>query len=76
MRSNLEKNVDSIITNFKRLYEEADKARQIVTKKLMNVEERERKLKIHRNVSEDEESEDLNVSIRKVSTAEQVLQTA
>jgi hypothetical protein len=30
--------------NFKRLYEEADTARQIVTKKLKEIEEREKKL--------------------------------
>lgn len=34
MRQSLEKNIESIINNFKRLYDEADLARQIVTKKL------------------------------------------
>lgn len=31
--------------NFKRLYDEADAARQIVTKKLREVEEREKKIR-------------------------------
>ena len=34
MRQNLENNIENIIMNFKRLYEEADAARIIVTNKL------------------------------------------
>lgn len=44
MRTNLESNIQDIIMNFKRLYEEADTARQIVTKKLKEVEDRERRI--------------------------------
>lgn len=44
MRTNLENNIQDIIMNFKRLYEEADTARLIVTKKLKEIEDRERKI--------------------------------
>lgn len=44
MRASLENNIQDIIMNFKRLYEEADTARLIVTKKLREVEDREKRL--------------------------------
>lgn len=44
MRQNLQKNIEHIIKNFKRLYDEADSARLIITTKLRDLEERERKL--------------------------------
>ena len=40
MREKLESNISEIVLNFKRLYEEADTARLIVTKKLKELEER------------------------------------
>ena len=44
MRQNLEKNIENLIMNFKRLYDEADAARLIITKKLESIQEREKKL--------------------------------
>jgi hypothetical protein len=38
MREKLEKNVNDIVLNFKRLYEEADMARQVVIKKLKEIQ--------------------------------------
>lgn len=40
MREKLELNISEIVLNFKRLYEEADTARLIVTRKLTEVQER------------------------------------
>lgn len=40
MRESLEKSIEGIIMNFKRLYDEADAARMIVTNKLREVEQR------------------------------------
>lgn len=37
MRKNLEKNVNEIVLDFKRLYEEADTARMIVVSKLREI---------------------------------------
>lgn len=44
MREKLEKNISEIVLNFKRLYTEADTARQIITNKLQEVQEREKKI--------------------------------
>lgn len=41
----LERNIESVITNFKRLYDEADAARLTVINKLKQIEEREKKLR-------------------------------
>jgi hypothetical protein len=38
MREKLESNVSEIVFNFKRLYEEADTARLIVTRKLSEIQ--------------------------------------
>lgn len=44
--------------NFKRLYEQADSARQIVTKKLKEVEEREKRIRKMKEFEEQENSND------------------
>lgn len=40
MRAQLESNISDIVLNFKRLYEEADTARLIVTRKLADILEK------------------------------------
>ena len=42
MREKLENNINDIVQNFKRLYEEADTARLIVTRKLKDIQEKEK----------------------------------
>lgn len=42
MREKLENNINDIVQNFKRLYEEADTARLIVTRKLKEIQEKEK----------------------------------
>jgi hypothetical protein len=44
MRIKLESNISDIVLNFKRLYEEADTARLIITKKLKELQEKEKKI--------------------------------
>ena len=46
MREQLELNISDIVMNFKRLYDEADTARLIVTKKLKEISEKEKHLNI------------------------------
>ncbi len=41
MRQNLEVNIENIVLNFKRFYDEADSARRIVTLKLKEIENKE-----------------------------------
>lgn len=40
MREKLENNINEIVLNFKRLYDEADAARLIVTRKLKEIQEK------------------------------------
>jgi len=44
MKEYFEANVNELVKNFQRLYEEADIARAIVVKKLKEVQEKEKKL--------------------------------
>ena len=58
--------------NFKRLYEEADAARMIVTNKLREVEERERMLNKAKQVFSDDLSDQENPPTRRVTSLEMV----
>ena len=59
------------MNNFKRLYDEADLARQIVTKKLKELEERQRRIRKSKEIEVEDASEQVIASpVRRVTTLE------
>lgn len=57
MREKLEDNINDIVQNFKRLYEEADTARLIVTRKLKEIQDKEKLLQYDPHHDSENDSE-------------------
>lgn len=70
MREKLENNINDIVQNFKRLYEEADTARLVVAKKLKEIQEKEKHLAFEQSLHEEEDNRSEVKAPQKLDIAE------